>query len=238
MARAKPNLSSLFKPLEDVIRLKFLPAVLRRSVTDLERNILSLPARFGGLGVFNPCVDCVGAFSDSKILSKPLMWLVVNQQSDFMPCEAKDVAALRAQLDLDREQKYKKLYDKLFTKASTTMKSCMTIAREKGASSWVTACPSHDHDTVLSKGEFIDSICIRYGWSLRNLAAKCVCDATFDVQHALECLIGGYRNVMHNELRDTVASVLKEAGYKAVETEPRLQPLSGERFEYKSANLK
>ena len=37
MARAMPNLSSLFKPLEDVIRLKFLPAVLRRSVTDLER---------------------------------------------------------------------------------------------------------------------------------------------------------------------------------------------------------
>ena len=68
------------------------------------------------------------------------------------------------------------------------------------------------------------------------MADKCVCAATFDVQHALERLIGGYRNVMHNELRDTVASVLKEAGFKAVETELRLQPLSAERFEYKSAN--
>ena len=56
------------------------------------------------------------------------------------------------------------------------------------------------------------------------------------MQHALDCMIGGYRNVMHNELRDTVANVLKETGYKAVETEPRLQPLSGERFECKSAN--
>ena len=49
-------------------------------------------------------------------------------------------------------------------------------------------------------------------------------------------MIGGYRNVMHNEVRDTVVNVLKEAGYKAVEKEPRLQPLSGENFEYKSAN--
>ena len=85
MARAMPNLSSLFKPLEDVIRLKFLPAVLRRSVTDLERDILSLPARFGRLGVFNPCDDCVGTHQDSKILSEPLIWPVLDQQSDFIP---------------------------------------------------------------------------------------------------------------------------------------------------------
>ena len=146
------------------------------------------------------------------------------------------MAAIRAQLDLDREENYKKLYDKLFAQASASMKSCLTIAREKGASSWVTACPTYDHDTVLNKGDFIDSVCIRYGWSVSDLPDKCVCDHTFDVQHALDCMIGGYRNVMHNELRDTVAGVLKDAGYKAVEIEPRLQPLSGEHFEFKSAN--
>ena len=32
-----------------------------------------------------------------------------------------------------------------------------------------------------------------------------------------------------------MASVMKEAGFKAVEIEPQLQPLSGERFERKSA---
>ena len=53
IARAMPKLSALFKPLEDIIRLNFLPSVLRRPVTDLERKILALPARFGGLGVSN-----------------------------------------------------------------------------------------------------------------------------------------------------------------------------------------
>ena len=55
------------------------------------------------------------------------------------------------------------------------------------------------------------------------------------MQHALDCMIGGYRNVMHNELRDTVANVLKKATIKLWKHEPRL-PLSGEHFEYKSAN--
>ena len=213
MARAMSSLSSLFKSHEDVIRLKFLPAVLRRSVTDLERDILSLPARFGGLGVFNPCNDCVGSYKDSKILSEPLVCMVMDHQSDCIPGDlGKDVAALRVQLEVDREEKHKKEYDMLFKRASSTMQSCMTIAREKGASSWVTACPTYDHDTALNKGDFIDSVCIRYGWSLSNLPDKCVCGATFDVQHALDCMIGGYRNVMHNEVRDTVVNVLKEAG--------------------------
>jgi hypothetical protein len=110
----------------------------------------------------------------------------------------------------------------------------MDIAREKGASSWVTAVPSHDHHTILSKGDFIDAVCIRYGWIPPNLPDVCVCGATFNIQHALDCMIG-YRTIQHNEVRDTVAAVLKEAGYKAVEIEPRLQPLSGEFFEYKSA---
>jgi hypothetical protein len=115
------------------------------------------------------------------------------------------------------------------------MNLCLKIAREKGASSWVSAAPSYDHDTVLSKAEFIDAVYIRYGWSLPNMPDVCVCGATFDVQHALDCMRGGYRTIQHNEVRDVLASVIKEAGFKAVETEPQLQPLSGETFERKSA---
>ena len=36
--------------------------------------------------------------------------------------------------------------------------------------------------------------------------------------------------------RDTIAGFLREAGHLSVEVEPQLQPLSGEEFEYKSAN--
>ena len=49
-------------------------------------------------------------------------------------------------------------------------------------------------------------------------------------------MLGGYRIIQHNEARDVVAQCMKDAGYHEVEIEPRLQDLSGEKFEYKSAN--
>ena len=76
------DLSSLFQPLEDAIRLSFLPALLRREITDLERDIISLPARFGGLGISIPTVDCVSA--TQGFVSEPLMTLVERQESDLL----------------------------------------------------------------------------------------------------------------------------------------------------------
>ena len=51
ISRAMPDVSHLFLRLEEVIRLHFLPALLRRHVNDIERQVLSLPARLVGLGI-------------------------------------------------------------------------------------------------------------------------------------------------------------------------------------------
>lgn len=79
LARSMPNLSFLFQPLEDAIHQVFLSSLLRREITRLERDIISLPARFGGLGIFNPATDCERAHMDSKLLSGPLVTLVEKQ---------------------------------------------------------------------------------------------------------------------------------------------------------------
>ena len=50
--------SDMFRPLEDVIRADFLRALLRREVNDLERDMLSLPARLGGMGIYKPAEEC------------------------------------------------------------------------------------------------------------------------------------------------------------------------------------
>src|SRR3954469_12795441 len=89
--------------------------------------------------------------------------------------------------------------------------NCATSRVEKGASSWVTATPSFDHGTVLHKGEFVDACYIRYGWTLLNLPTKCACGAAFDVQHALDCKLGGLRIIQHNEVRDTIAQCISRS---------------------------
>ena len=120
--------------------------------------------------------------------------------------------------------------------AQIKLKTALKACSEKGASSQVTAYPNYDHATVLHKGDFTDAICIRYGWPLARLPSTCSCGSPFNVQHALDCMLGGYRIIQHNEARDVVAQCMKDAGYPEVEVEPRLQDISGEKFEYKSVN--
>ena len=69
-----------------------------------------------------------------------------------------------------------------------------------------------------------------------NLPTTCACGMSFNIQHALDCKLGGLRTIQHNEVRDVLAQCMREAGHTLVEVEPQLQELSGEVFEFKSAN--
>jgi len=156
---------------------------------------------------------------------------------DFLPAELNDeVKSLRLDVDKVNEERNKAKLELIVEAATPELKLALQAASEKGASSWVTAFPSFDHGTVLHKGEFTDSIYIRYGWPLLNLPLKCACGTSFDIQHALDCKLGGLRAIQHNEVRDVIAQCMREAGHTLVEVEPQLQELSGEVFGYKSAN--
>jgi hypothetical protein len=146
--------------------------------------------------------------------------------------EAKE---LRAKVDDEVEKENKLKLEKLMSEAPADMKLAMKTTTEKGASSWVTATPLYDHATVLHKGDFVDAVYMRYGWTLPDLPVSCPCGAAFNMQHALDCMLGGFRTIQHNEVRDVFAQLMRDAGH-TVETEPPLQKLSGEVFEYKSAN--
>ena len=54
--------------------------------------------------------------------------------------------------------------------------------------------------------------------------------------HALGCPCGGFPSIRHNELRDITAELLTEVCH-CVGVEPTLQPLTGEQFSYRSANV-
>ena len=51
LVRTTPDIGTLLKPLEDTIRLKFLPALTGQNApNNTERDLLALPARLGGIG--------------------------------------------------------------------------------------------------------------------------------------------------------------------------------------------
>ena len=57
---------------------KFLPTLLGRTVNDLERELVSLPARFAGLGIANPCTQCEKVIQEE--LTAPLLELILAQE--------------------------------------------------------------------------------------------------------------------------------------------------------------
>ena len=101
------------------------------------------------------------------------------------------------------------------------------LSSEEGASSWLTALPIAKLGFMLSEQEFCDALFIRYGFQMKHLPSTCVCGKIFSVEHALTCRLGGYIICRHNDVRDTLAGILKEVA-KDVNLEPALTPLSEE----------
>ena len=64
--RTLDGIGSLFQPLEDCIRHKLIPSIVGRNVSDVERSILSLPVRYGGLGIANPVNTSEREYQASK----------------------------------------------------------------------------------------------------------------------------------------------------------------------------
>ena len=76
--------------MEESIRKDFIRALLKRDVNDIERDMLSLPARMGGLGLFKPTEECRVSSASSIIISAPLVRLIKRQTSELDPRELAD----------------------------------------------------------------------------------------------------------------------------------------------------
>ena len=83
LQRTVGEISSLFQPLEDEIRNNLIPSMCGRQVSDMERRMLALPYRHGGLGIRNPVVVCEEEYRSSQEITKPLVDLIVRQEVEI-----------------------------------------------------------------------------------------------------------------------------------------------------------
>ena len=74
--RTMPDINDPLQPLEDVIRCTLLPALLKISPpNDVTRRLLALPPRWGGLGIFEPTVQCKLEYTASLDITGPVLVL-------------------------------------------------------------------------------------------------------------------------------------------------------------------
>ena len=80
VARTIPNIGHLLQPLEELLRTKFIPSLTGRAApSDLERELLALPARLGGLGLLNPSHLSTTEYSASMKVTQPLVDHIIKQ---------------------------------------------------------------------------------------------------------------------------------------------------------------
>ena len=148
----------------------------------------------------------------------------IKNQSNRLPDE-KAVKDARSETMLSvRELEAQEIKD-VKTKQSPEQKRSLDMLSEPGASSWLSALPIADQGFNLNKGEFQDSLCLRYNMPIKNLPEECPCTKKFNVIHALNCHRGGFVNARHDNIRDLECKLLKVICHD-VESEPHLQKMS------------
>ena len=150
--RTIPNCSSLFMPLEDCIKNTFIPAILGRQISDLERVILSLPVRFGGLGIANPVENSDREYAASQRITQNLSDLIIQQQQDLSQYNQESTLQTIKDLNSAKEKFLKEKFNQVLESIEDApLKRCLLLNKEKGAGSWLTALPLKDHGFCLNK---------------------------------------------------------------------------------------
>src|SRR4051812_1105147 len=68
LSRTIPGVEALLIDVEQAIRQKFIPSLIKNEISDDLRKLMALPARFAGLGIFNPCERPLISFQHSTQL--------------------------------------------------------------------------------------------------------------------------------------------------------------------------
>ena len=186
LARTIPNISHFLQPLEDIISTRLIPALSgRQAPNNLERNLLSLPARLGGIGLTNPTEVSTSEFAASQDITQPLSDLIAHQISSYPPAVMNKQLAIKVNVKKVKRQHLSLLAANLKPNLSTPLQRAMEHAQERGASSWLTTRPIEEHGFTLHKGAFRDALALCYGWQPSHTPTTCVCGHSFSLDHVL-----------------------------------------------------
>ena len=147
------DIEELLQQLEQVLRTKFIPALTGRPApTDYEYDLFTLPPHLGGLGLKNPIKHASEEFSASVKVTHPLKNLITEKVPDI-PFESwEEQKNAKSEISRARSLPEDESAKQLKSSLPTALHHSMTLAREKEASSWLTALPISEYGFALHKG--------------------------------------------------------------------------------------
>ncbi|PFX13801.1 putative trafficking protein particle complex subunit 2 [Stylophora pistillata] len=225
--RTLPNVQDILEPLEEAISQVLIPAIVGRKCSKLDRDVLALPVRLGGLSLSNPCHEAAREHASSIQVTSSLVEHIMAQTHQ-QPDESLIASGRQAVKD-GKAEELSEIADNLKQIASRKTKRALELAQEKGSSVWLIVLPLQEHGFNLSKRDFRDAVKLRYDWPFDDIPSVCACGENFTVDHAMICKRGGFVIQRHNELRDLEADLLSIV-CTDVEVEPVLQDITEEQL--------
>ncbi|KAL5505646.1 hypothetical protein EMCRGX_G007111 [Ephydatia muelleri] len=211
VARTIPNIGHLLQPLDELLRTKFIPLLTGRAApSDLERELLALPAHLGGLGLLNPSHLSTTEYSASMKVTQPLVDHIIKQDETYGYEILQDQLSAKAEVHKSKREQHSNAASTLKDILPPSLAHAMDLSQEKGASTWLSVLPLEEYGFALHKGAFRDALALHYSWSPGNAPLNCACGTHFSVEHVLSCPKGGYPSIRHNEIRDLTAALLLE----------------------------
>ena len=232
--RTMPDIGARMTPLEESIRHDYIPSLIGRTITDIERDMLALPARLGGAAIDNPTISTSIKFNESSQITKALADLIIKQDPHQLPSSEMQ-AEIKGLMRKTKNARLTTEANSIIQNLPEPQSRAMYCAQEKGTSAIITAKPIKRYGFALQKSDFRDAMLLRYNWPIPNLPSKCHCGQKYDLDHSQICKLGGFVHMRHNDVRDLFATLTKTV-VNDVEIEPPLQPLTGEHIQPQSAN--
>ena len=142
------NIGDLLQQSDDVISTEFIPAITGGiNCSTVERNLLSLPPKFGGLGIFSEIsqTEC----ANSIMVTENLKNQIIQQNRQFIPAE--NMNDIKNKIKLNKREKNKNNLAIIRNELTDHQNRLNKINQATGASSWLTTLPIKDEGYVLNK---------------------------------------------------------------------------------------
>ena len=160
--RTTPNISHLFKNLEHVIQEDFMPAILGKSFIDDDvREILCLPARYGGMSMGNVAEYANREYQNSVEMTAQLALSIVNQDNTLNINQG-EIDQVKLDIKAAREKFYKEKHQNLLQQLKPSIARQLELISEPGVSCILTSLPLKEFGFAMNKTEFHDYIAFRF----------------------------------------------------------------------------
>ena len=179
--RTIPDIQDLLEPLEEAISQVLITAIVERKCSKLDKDVLALPVRLGGLGLSNPCHEAAREHASSIQVTSPLVEHIVAQTHQ-LPDESL-IKSGRQAAKCGKAGELSEIAENLKQIFPRKTKRALVLAQEKGSNVWLTILPLQEQGFNLSKREFRDAVKLRNDWPFGDIPSDmCVWRPRNDLQ--------------------------------------------------------